>query len=138
MHPHKTTHFELSFITDVNEIGTFFNSTLVYADISELTVLTVFELESKSNRRLGGIRGENHLFLVVVQVQRLVFNVRRRRQVAYDGIKKRLNSLVLIGTAYINGNQLICQGTDTDGLMKQLFRNLLTFHHQFHHLIVEH
>ena len=54
-------------------------------------------------------------------------NIDRGRHVVYNCVKQLLYALVTVRSAASHGNELVCQGGFTDGLLYLCFGNFFTF-----------
>ena len=74
---------------------------LVDAQVGELAVAAVLELERERDERLVRVGLEHDRFrsFVALEIERLVLDVGRARQVAHDGVEQQLHALVLVGRA---------------------------------------
>ena len=98
---------------------------LVDAQVGELTVATVLELERQCHQRLVGIGGERDRGLVVGEIDARVLHLGGVGQIAGDGVEQRLHALVLVGRAQEDGRQLLGQRAPAHGLVDQLLGDVL-------------
>src|SRR5207302_6743607 len=79
---------------------------LVDADVGELAVSSVLELEGEPHERLLRIARQDYLLLVVALVVRLVHDLFRVGKVVDDAVEELLDALVLVGRADEDGGEL--------------------------------
>ncbi len=79
---------------------------LVDAEVRELSVLVLLELEREADERLRRVGLDEDLRLAVVLVVALVEDLGRTREVVDDAVEQELDALVLDGGAAHHGGHL--------------------------------
>src|SRR3954447_22536797 len=110
---------------------------LVDADISELPVAAVLELEREAHERLRLIARQNHLGLGVALIVRLFHDLLRIREVVDDAVEELLHALVLVGGAAEDRSELELERALADGAPDHLHRRLLFLDEHLGQLVIE-
>jgi hypothetical protein len=98
---------------------------LVDAQVGELTVAAVLELEGERHQRLVRVRGERDRRLVVREVDARVLDLGGIRQVAGHRVQQRLYALVLVGRSQKDGCQLLGDRAAANRLANERLGHLL-------------
>ena len=137
MHAHQAADAESLAAPAVVQLISLAHHSLVDADVGELSVLAVLQLESQGYKGLIRLRPQDDRLLVPVQVQGPVLNLRRRGQVADRPVQQRPHSHVFVGRADEHGGELLGQGSPANGIVDHLFAGL-TFQVRLGKLVGKH
>ncbi|MPM14589.1 hypothetical protein SDC9_60953 [bioreactor metagenome] len=137
MHADQTTYAELLAAAGIVEFITLLYLALVDTDVGKLTILTILKLECKDDRGEIVVGREDNFLFILVQIESFVDNIGRVGQVADNGIKQGLDTLVLVCRTHQDGDQLKTDGSLTNRLAQQLLSHIV-LEHGFHQLIGAH
>ncbi len=98
---------------------------LVDAQVRELPVAPVLELEGQHDEGLVGVAGERHLGLVLVEIDGVVGDLGGVGQVRRHAVEEELDRLVLVGGAHHHRRDLEVDGRLADGANDDLRGDLL-------------
>ena len=140
VHTHETAHRHLLGGGHVGNHVALLEGALVHADVGELAVAVVHELERVADERSVVFALEDDFGFVVVEVEGLVFNVGRAREVVDNAVKELLHANVLVGGTHEHRGDVEADGGFADGLLDEglvdLVHTVLAFHGLFHDFIV--
>jgi len=138
VHTDDAAHLDLLARADVDDGGAPGDRALVDADVGELPVGAVLELEGERHDGLCRVAGERHGRLVLFHVQGRVLHIRGAGQQGADGIQEGLDGLVLVGRAHEHRRQLAADRPGAQGRDQQLPRDLPLLEGRLHELVGEH
>jgi len=98
---------------------------LIDAQVGELPVAAVLELEGEGDGGPVDVRLDDHLGLVVVEVDRLVDDLGRVGQEGDDRVEQLLDALVLVGRAHQHRGQLQADGALADSAADEVLGDAL-------------
>ena len=137
VHSNKSSNLELLACTSIVKFFTLLECSLIYTNVCQLTILTVFKFESECNTWVFFVRRKCNRGFVVVQIQSCVFNFCWVRKEFNNTVEQWLNTLVLVSWTQENRNELFCQSSLSDSSINHIFWRF-TFEHSFHQFIAEH
>ena len=106
MHAHQPSHLDPHPGPAVHDRAALGDPPLVHAQIGELTVAPILELEGQRHQRLLGVALDHHDLLVVVEIHGRVLDLCRIGEVEIHRVQERLYPLVLVGRAQEDRRQL--------------------------------
>ena len=139
VHTHETAHGHLLTGGHVGNHVALLKGALVHADVGELAVAVVHQLERVADERSVVFGLQDNFGFVVVQVESLVFHVGRAGEVVDNAIEELLNADVLVGRTHEHGSDVQTDGGFTDGLLDEglvdFIYTVLAFHGLFHNFV---
>ena len=127
VHADQAAHLDLSAVPGIDQGVALFHGSLVDADVSQLAVLAVFQLEGQCHGGFVKVAGQDDGLFVVVQVNGFVFNVGGGGQVFDHSVQQGLNSGVLVSGAHEDRGHVPGDGTGPYRLDDQLLCDLFFF-----------
>ncbi len=106
VHAHEPADLVAALGARVHDRGALLDRALVHADVRELAVAAVVELERERDELLVGVRLDHDLGLFVVEIDALVLDLVRRGQIQRHRVEKLLHALVLVRRAHEDRSQL--------------------------------
>ena len=137
VHTDETWNLHLLAVGNVDDGVALLDGSLVDTHVCELTIASVLKLERKHDEVLRWIALKRDLLLVVVLVKCFVLDVEWRWKQRSDSVKKRLNTLVLVGRAAEYWRHLERQCTLANSCCELFCADWLVHQELLHQRVVE-
>lgn len=136
VHAHDTGDADLLVGARVEEVGALPQGALVDADVGELAVVVLLELEGEADERQRVVGHQPGLSLTLRPVQGQVLDVGRVGEVVADGVEHGLDGLVGQGGTHQHGAELERDGRPPDGGLDLLGRRGLLVQEHLSDLVI--
>ena len=138
VHAHQAAHLGLLAGAAVDDGVPLPDLALIGANVGQLAVAAVLQLEGQRHQRVFGIVADHDLGLVPVEIERGILDVRGAGQVGIDRVQQQLDALVLVGRADHHRGQFQAQGAPADGLVDHRLGDVAFLEHGLHEFVGEH
>ncbi|KAI6759110.1 hypothetical protein HG531_013871 [Fusarium graminearum] len=137
VHADNSRNSDLLISSGVEEVSTLAQLALVDADVGELTVVVLLELEGKTDKRKRVVGNQLNSLLILGLVQTSVLDLRGVRQVVTDSIEHGLNTLVSEGRAHHDRSESTSNSSAADSSLDLSIRRLLLLKVQFGNFVID-
>ncbi len=135
VHSNDAADLDLLAVANIHDGRAFFDGPFINADVGQLSVLTVFQLERQRDDRFFRIAGQNDRLFILIHVQSDILHFRRGGKQIGHPVKQGLYRFVFISGSHVNRGQLPLQCPSAQSGVKKLGGNFLLLQNRFRQFV---